>query len=272
MSPRSLPLFLDGPRGPLYGVHHTPEPAADRDHGILFLPPLGQEYKRCHKPLQKLAQDLARAGFHVLRFDYAGSGDSTDLPDWSLDTWREDARAAMGQLRTRSGAGTFSAFAVRLGAGAAVALDTPLDQLVLWDPIGDGAAYLEELENLNERLLHRYRHSCRSGKTVRIPGDQLIGHRFPDSMRRSLRAWTLDGSKLPPSRQALWVETETTAATADPTRLAGPLAAQENRLPVEARCQWRSLPEIENIIMGQPVTRQVLRHFKETPDGPGNRP
>jgi pimeloyl-ACP methyl ester carboxylesterase len=270
MSASSLPLYFDGCHGRLYGVHHQPEPAVDRSHGILFLPPLGQEYKRCHKPLQKLAQDLSRAGFHVLRFDYAGSGDSADLPDWSLDTWRQDGRDALEQLQARSGARALSAFGIRLGAGVAVALDRPLAHLVLWDPIGSGAAYLEELEQLNHDLLNRYRHSFRSGNTVRIPSDQLLGHRFPASMRRSLGGWSLDVAGGPPAREALWIETETTPATADPAQLSGLLAEAENRRHVEARCKWRSLAEIENIIMGQPVTRQVLLHFKEASGDPGN--
>jgi pimeloyl-ACP methyl ester carboxylesterase len=270
MSSRSLPLYFEGRHGRLYGVHHAPEPTVDRSHGILFLPPLGQEYKRCHKPLQKLAQDLAGAGFHVLRFDYAGSGDSADLPDWDLDTWRQDGRDALEQLQARSGARDLSALGIRLGAGVAVALDTPLTHLVLWDPIGNGAAYLEELEQLNRDLLHRYRHSYRSGKSVRIPSDQLVGHRFPASMHRSLRHWNLDAADHAAARQALWIETETTGATADPVGLAGRLAEVESRRQVEARCKWRSLAEIENIIMGQPVTRQILLHFREAPDGPGN--
>jgi hypothetical protein len=270
MPSRSLPLYFEGRHGRLYGIHHAPEPAADRSHGILFLPPLGQEYKRCHKPLQKLAQDLAGAGFHVLRFDYAGSGDSADIPDWSLHTWSQDGRDALAQLQARSGVRALSALGIRLGAAVAVRLGTPLSHLVLWDPIGNGAAYLEELEQLNHDLLHRYRHSLRSGRTVRIPSDQLVGHRFPASMRRSLQDWTLDATDPAPARRALWIETESTAATADPSQLDGRLAVMESRRHVEARCKWRSLAEIENIIMGQPVTRQALLHFKDTPDGPGN--
>ena len=242
MHSRSQPLYFEGRHGPLYGIHHVPEPTRDRRHGILFLPPLGQEYKRCHKPLQKLAQDLAKAGFHVLRFDYAGSGDSTDFPDWSLDTWRQDGRDALALLQTRSEAGELSALGVRLGAAVAVTLGAPLANLVLWDPIGNGAAYLEELEQLNRSLLHKYRHSYRSGRTVRIPDDQLIGHRFPESMRRSLRAWSLDGEEQRSARCALWIDTEKTAATADPDRLSFRLAEQDLQHHVEARCRWRSLP------------------------------
>lgn len=270
MTTSFTPLFFSGRNEPLYGVHHKPDPVADRSHGVLFLPPLGQDYKRCHKTLQKLARDLAQAGFHVLRFDYAGSGDSADLADWSLDTWREDARDALHQLQFLSGARDLSALGVRLGASVAVQLDVPLANLMLWDPIGNGLAYLEEIESLNRELLYAYRHSFRNGRHVVVPPGQLVGHVFPESMRESLRGYVLDVSVSNRARRALWIDAEATSATAGFEHFEGRLAEVESDCQVNAACHWRSLSEISNVIMGQPVARQVLLHLTELSGGHGN--
>jgi pimeloyl-ACP methyl ester carboxylesterase len=255
---------------------------------VLLLPPLGQEYKRCHKTLQKLAQDLATAGFHTLRFDYAGSGDSGELASWSLDTWRQDGQDALAWLRGTSGAKMVSAVGVRLGAAVALALDTPLEHLVLWDPVVDGSAYLESLDRLNRELLHRFRHAYRNGSAVSFPPEQLIGHPFPDTMRESLAAYSLVIPDQPPARHALWIDTPTGATesrkdahrnpgagageAADPVKesYSGHLALAEEFLHVEARCRWHSAMEIENVIMGQPVTRHMLQWFKQADGFHGN--
>lgn len=270
MTSSFTPLFFSGHNGPLYGVHHAPDAGADRQHGVLFLPPLGQDYKRCHKTLQRLASDLARAGFHVLRFDYAGSGDSAQLKDFSLDSWRQDARDAMHQLQRLSGAASLSAFGVRLGAGVATHLDMPLSSLVLWDPIGDGPAYLAELEQLNNELLHTFRHSFRRGRKVSIPRDQLVGHVFPDAMRAALGHFKLKTPDTGKASRGLWVDAEATPATAVYADHAGRFALEERHCEVTAGCHWRSLFEVGNVIMGQPVARQVLSHFKDETGGHGN--
>lgn len=280
MTPRSKPLFFEGRHGQLYGVHHAPPAAQDRAHAVLLLPPLGQEYKRCHKILQKLAQDLATAGFHALRFDYTGSGDSSEPAAWSLDTWRQDGRDALSWLQNASGATASSAIAVRLGAAVAVALDPPLEHLVLWDPVVEGPAYLAALDQLNEELLHRYRHALRNGSSMALPPTQLIGHRFPDAMRESLAAYALGLPATPPARQALWIETAAgdrkqgdrgTRTGEAKERFAGRLALAEEYVQIEARCQWHSAVDIENVIMGQPVTRQILQRFKAASGDHGNR-
>ena len=263
MTASFTPRFLGGRNGPLYGVHHVPSHDADRSHGVLFLPPLGQDYKRCHKTLQKLARDLARAGFHVLRFDYAGSGDSAALDAWSLETWREDAQDALDHLQTISGARDLSAFGVRLAAGIAMNLGTPLTSLVLWDPIGDGQAYLEELEQLNREFLLGFRHSFRRGGKVEAPPDQLVGHAFPAALRESLDGFRLDPPEKGVVKRSLWIDAEATPATADHARFEGRLADQERHCRVDTACHWRTLAEIGNLIMGQPVGRQVLRHLKD---------
>lgn len=278
------PLFFDGCNGPLYGVHHAPEENMDRSHGVLFLPPLGQEYKRCHKSLQKLAGDLAGAGFHVLRFDYAGSGDSvspvrratggtepaSNIASWSLETWHEDARDALRQLQTMSDVRDVSALGVRLGASVATQLDVPWANLMFWDPIGDGPAYLDELDVLNRDLLNKFRHSFRNGRKVEIPKDQMVGHDFPGAMRDSLKEFklTTPGGSL--ASRALWIDADPTPATAAYPQFKGRLAEKEHHCQVGVRCRWRSLAEIGNVIMGQPLARQVLLHLKDENGAHGN--
>lgn len=270
MTATFTPLFFNGRNGPLYGVHHAPDAQGDRSHGVLFLPPLGQDYKRCHKSLEKLARDLATSGFHVLRFDYGGSGDSARLERWSLDSWREDARDALQQLQSLSGAGALSAFGVRLGAAVAVQLGAPLSNLILWDPVGNGAGYLEELEVLNLALLHRFRHSSRRRGRIEIPAEQLVGHRFPNAMRSSLQSYALEAPESALARRSLWIDVEKTPGSADYAVLGEKLAGESHQLSVEARCHWRSLEEIGNVIMGQPIARQVLLFLKDE-GGHGNR-
>jgi len=113
------PIYFAGRHGPLYGVHHFPDQGLDLQHAILIMPAMGQEYVRCHKTLQKLAADLAKLGYHVLRFDYTGTGDSSDGDGWDLETWKRDSLDALEHLSGLSSASCLSLVGVRLGASLA---------------------------------------------------------------------------------------------------------------------------------------------------------
>jgi len=55
----------------LFGVY-TPARHGGR-RGAVLCPPWGQEYLRAHRSIAQLANTLATAGVHVLRFDYSGT-------------------------------------------------------------------------------------------------------------------------------------------------------------------------------------------------------
>jgi alpha/beta superfamily hydrolase len=136
----------DGRR--LYGVH---QPAVGRGRGGLaavICNPWGSEALRAHRSLRVLADTLSRAGWHVLRFDYFGTGDADGaLSEGTVTGFRDDARQAAAELRALSGASQVVYVGLRLGASVAALAaqgDAAAAGLVLWDPVSSGRAWLED--------------------------------------------------------------------------------------------------------------------------------
>lgn len=139
-----------GRDAPRFGWLHVPETGEARG-AVVCCPPLGTEGLGAHWALRRLADELAAAGFLVLRFDYRGSGDSSGAPEGvtSLDCWLEDVAEAIAYARA-SGAGGVSLLGLRLGAALAAraaALDGAVEALVLWDPC-TGRAFVREQKAL----------------------------------------------------------------------------------------------------------------------------
>lgn len=134
----------------MLGTLHAPQRLRPRSAAVLLCNPLGEEASRAHRIYRVLATQLERSGFHVLRFDYSGTGDSMgESDDVSIAGWIADIGAAAEQLLSTSGAKKLVAIGLRLG-GTLAALATSrgglrLRHLVLWDPVVDGKAYLREL-------------------------------------------------------------------------------------------------------------------------------
>jgi uncharacterized protein len=259
------PHFFDTRHGLLYAVHHFPGSDGNREHGVLLLPPLGQEYVRCHKTLQKLASDLARQGFHALRFDYIGSGDSARSGDWDLQVWRDNALDALQQLRALSGAETLSAVGVRLGASLALGLEANLDTVVLWDPVGDGGRYLAELMALNQDLLISRHHSPRR-RRADAPPSELVGHAITAAMQHDLQGFRLNLPARGRPRNLHWIDVEPTPAGADFAAIAGHQSVNASYARVDLPCNWNVRSTLEDVMMGQPVARHILQQFTQEAD------
>lgn len=147
----SSPIRFGLPGRQLFGLFQTPPAGVERSHSVLICNPFGQEYIRCHRLLRLLADRLVREGFHVLRFDYFGTGDSDgDDSEGDLSRWQDDVLLANAELSERSGNPFASWLGLRLGASIAAItskrLAIPPYRLVLWDPVVEGADYLHELE------------------------------------------------------------------------------------------------------------------------------
>ncbi len=141
-------FFFGSSEHRLLGCHHEP-PGAARGQ-ILICQPWGPEYEFAHRTCRVLAVRLARQGWHVLRFDYRGTGDSwgeTQTAD--LSNWTHDVDEAVTELRAITGLETVGAIGLRIGATLLTTCLGNLGQmgrLVLWDPITNGSAWVRALD------------------------------------------------------------------------------------------------------------------------------
>jgi pimeloyl-ACP methyl ester carboxylesterase len=183
-------LFFGTGERRLYGAYHPASPSGEagaRRQGVVLCYPGVQDYNVCHSAFRKLATLLARAGFHVLRFDYFGTGDSSGgMGDGTPEDWVTDIRTAVAELSELAGVSKISLVGFRLGAAlAAKAVSDGLSvtDLILWDPVVSGREYVTELEwrdrQQNVVLLHPMT-GIGSGKA------EVLGYPFPSAVRASI--------------------------------------------------------------------------------------
>jgi hypothetical protein len=151
--------------------------------------------------MRQLAIQLAQQGFPTFRFDYFGTGDSAgESSDVSLVRWVEDVEAAAEELRNSAGVRRICVVGVRLGAALAVravARGLAVRDLILWDPVVDGAAYVALMRTVDERV-HRSRHYPVSNVH---PAGELFGHPFGAAIESETSAIDLLHEPLGASRR-----------------------------------------------------------------------
>lgn len=200
------PLYFGQAPRALFGMYHPPKAAQARAAGVILCYPFGQEYMRAHRAFRQLAMLLAKAGFHVLRFDYSCTGDSSgEGGDASLAAWAQDAREAADELKETAEITQVSFVGLRLGAAIAclaAAGRSDVDQVVLWDPVVRGRDYLGEI--LTDRT-DSVGHSRTSRSKTGILG--VMGFPLPASLVGELEALDLLKASAPASASGRFVVT-----------------------------------------------------------------
>lgn len=124
----------------LFG-YYEPAPANfSKVRAVLLCHPMGNEQVFAYRSMRQLAARLVRAGFHVLRFDYFGTGDSYgDTGEGDLASWCGDIETAIEELKEITGAAKVDLAGLRLGANlsARVTAHRPkeISKLILWEPL-----------------------------------------------------------------------------------------------------------------------------------------
>ena len=201
------PLYFGDSRHPLFGAYHDPQGERVREVGVLICNPGPQEYMSSHWALRKQALTLAREGFHVLRFDYYGCGDSAgQTREGTLERWRQDIAAALEELKDLAGVRRVCVVGFRLGAALAAQATIKVKDLVLWEPVVDGRAYLDELRDMHARVFAHCLHPPEIGP----PGNvhELMGFGFPIEQERATAAIDLTQPFVCRAERVLIVATE----------------------------------------------------------------
>lgn len=255
------PLYFGPGTSPLYGVYHPPK-TEGRDHGVVLCNAFGQEYMRAHRAYRQLAMLLTRKGFHVLRFDYRGTGDSSgDLDGVTAEDWLADIGYAIDELRDSAGVGRVSLVGLRLGAVLAAGASlsrTDLERLVLWDPVQSGLDYEAELAaEIAQETPSEYAPLFGNGES---PSGGLVynGFEMTRSLRESLRLLRVDvAGRATVSRLVQVVSHETDTLTAIRQRLEVH-PGFEYRF-VEAPHDWNYVDTFGGILLPQPVIQAIVQ-------------
>lgn len=173
--------FLHLPDGPCRG-------------GAVLCAPLAEEKLWSHRVFVSFARELGGLGYAVLRFDYRGEGDSDRSFEQSdLATRIEDTAAAIDELKCRvPGLQKVTVVGLRLGAAIAAlaaAGRNDVARLVLWDPVINGADYMQTVLRANlmsQMAQHRKVVESREalverldrGETINIEGYELTARLF----------------------------------------------------------------------------------------------
>lgn len=246
------PFWLGPDARRLYAALHST--GADAVTGAVCVPPLLHEQPRSRRFITEAAAELASAGVPCLRFDFFGTGDS-DGPGEAMDFARmaEDIDTAVAELQARTQVERVAVVAWR---GAALVVAHWLahgghaDAIVLWEPVTDGAQWLDELVRL-DAAERRVRPRPRPGvpRTSSADDGQLMGFAASARFRTELGAARLVAAKV--TRRPTWLVTrETRPADMDN-------AIQTLTLP-DAAPTFGGMAQMESALFLSPPVRAVV--------------
>ncbi len=256
------PFFFGNSSQPLYGAYHSPRCSTFRDSAVLLCYPIAQEYLRSHWMLRRVAEQLANAGFHVLRFDYYGTGDSAgDFCDASVDRWQEDIRLAGEELLNMSGASSLSVIGLRFGATlAALTPGLSIKKLVLWDPVIDGDHYIDQLRHIHDqRLVNRHRYPSLRVEGIDYDSREIIGFWFSDLLEKNIRRISLfdhSCSKVNDVAIMSSVESDECVSLREHLSSAGINARYEW---VGESSEWSNVEGISSALLGRQMSNEIVK-------------
>jgi pimeloyl-ACP methyl ester carboxylesterase len=241
------PFFFGPCHQQVFAIYHPPLGGSGQVLTVLC-PPVFNEYMRTHLALRELAIALAERGQHVLRLDYRGTGDSFgELGDVAISDWVEDIALAVREGCAISGSSAVRLLGVRAGAllaCKAVGATKGVQRLVLWDPVPDGAGYLQARRRMQAMMLQQNASLSRGERREAM--HEYAGHILSKRMLHEFSL--LDAS----TYASVPMSMLHVVSTASETRFPVPGVPQE---VIPFSCDWDTLAD--NVIKPRPVLERL---------------
>ena len=210
-APRALSAdagFLDAAGRRVFVWHHRPPEATRRTGAIVLCPPLGYEQSSSYRTWRILAERLASAGFHAVRLDYFGTGNSEGDGGEAheVDNWIRSIDAAVDYARRLPECEQVALVGLRVGALLALQAarrNQPIDRLVLWSPFASGRACVREL-----RALARLSRQEHGDEPDEAEGLNVAGYVVSAATLDALGRWSGADLSAPLARQTLVVDSQ----------------------------------------------------------------
>ncbi|MES2072197.1 MAG: hydrolase 2, exosortase A system-associated [Pseudomonadota bacterium] len=209
-------FFLETDNGQRFCLYYPANPELLCKGAIIYVHPFAEEMNKSRRMAALQSRALAAAGYAVLQMDLYGCGDSAgDFKDARWETWKDDIHRAQHWLMMRSD-DPISLWGLRLGA--LLALDfardarSDLDKIVLWQPVFNGAQYLNQFFRLllaNDMIAgaeqksggtQGVRQALLAGDKLEIAGYEIGAELVATIDQLDIKLWT------PPASPVYWLE------------------------------------------------------------------
>ncbi|MGH8821509.1 MAG: alpha/beta fold hydrolase [Rhodoferax sp.] len=228
---------------------------------------MGYEANCTYEAYTQLAENLANAGFDVLRFDYHGTGDSagSDADAHRVRAWIDSTTLAIHELKQLAGVSSISLFGVRLGATLAAHAASELggiESMVMWAPCATGRAFAREL---------RAASASRSEPESSSAPDNIeaFGHLYTAETLQDLNALDCQRLDPPPAKRVMMIGRD------DMPSGEGPLPGRYKEMGVDIT--YAPLPgyagmmrDPHEAMIERPTLARIVDWFCAIPPSPNN--
>ncbi|NLD99572.1 MAG: hypothetical protein GX640_06835 [Fibrobacter sp.] len=184
------PVFFGEGNDKIFGVYHNPEKSVPNPKRVLICSPIAHEYMKSYRIIRILADRLSQCGNYVLRFDWAGHGDSYGtFNNCNFKLWGKNIGCALEYFLSEADDSPLYIVGFRVGASILLKQSPFIlhhHEIVLCDPVLDGSFWIN--------LIHFIHRDIFSGNLPdnSYSTNELIGFRYSLELLNDIRFFNIN--------------------------------------------------------------------------------